>query len=355
MSSKLRPLYDKLYTTIDVKLVALQANRDGKKRAKKIPMKEGFDRDFRKKVVPYWKKFGVRPKKHWFRIYCEKRESVDPRFIPDDIWFSRVVPHYNHILFSQALQDKCLHQWFVPDVRRPETVVKNISGLFYDDMLNLIDEEEAIRRCMACERYIVKPSVGSGRGADIHFYNGSSLSEQETKQMFAKYKNKNFIVQKPVRQHKVLSDIYDKSLNTIRVVTFVHKGEAHVLSVIVRMGAGGSEIDNFSKGGYACKVHMDGNLDTYAVDRKANWVTKHPGGAVFAEIKLPRFDHFIEVVKTAAKKVPHFSILGWDFAIDEDGEPVFIEYNVIPDQNQKTWGPTFGDMTDEILEEVFKK
>lgn len=356
MSSKLRPLYDKLYMAIDVWLVGHNANRDGKKRAKKIQKKTNFSKDFREKVVPYWKKFGVKPKKFWYRIYWGKDEPADPRYIPNDIWFRRIIPHYNHLLFAQALQDKCLHNLLLPGVRRPETVVKNISGLFYDDALHLMDEEEAIRRCMACERYIVKPSVGSGEGADVNFYNGSCLSEEETKQMFARYKNRNFIVQEPVRQHKVLADIYDKSLNTIRVVTFVHKGEVHVLSAIIRMGAGGCEVDNLSKGGYACRIKEDGSLESYAFDRNVNWIEKHPSGAVFAEIKIPRFDHFLEVVKTAAKKTPHFAILGWDFAIDEEGEPVFIEYNVIPGQSfQMGSGPTFGEMTDEVLDEVFGK
>ena len=36
-------------------------------------------------------------------------------------------------------------------------------------------------------------------------------------------------------------------------------------------------------------------------------------------------------------------------------EPVFIEYNVCPGSNQITCGPTFGDLTERVLEEVFVK
>ena len=50
---------------------------------------------------------------------------------------------------------------------------------------------------------------------------------------------------------------------------------------------------------------------------------------------------------------PLVRIVGWDIAVDEEGDPVFIEFNCNPGQNQMTYGPTFGDYTDEVLEEVF--
>ena len=51
--------------------------------------------------------------------------------------------------------------------------------------------------------------------------------------------------------------------------------------------------------------------------------------------------------------LPYFDLIGWDFAVDEDGEPVFIEFNVMPEQNQISCGPSFGKLTDEVLAAVF--
>ena len=353
MSSKFRPLYDKLYMSIDTWLLAFQANRSGHTRGKKLPKNPVLDREYRSAVVPYWKPFGIKPKKHWYRIYCDRSEHIAPEYIPDDIWFHKIIPHFNTLLFAQALQDKNQHGLLVPGIKRPKTVVKNIAGVFYDDDYNLLTEDEAVARCLNAGRFLFKPAVGSGKGHDIRFYNGSDLDTATVKGLFAKYGNRNFMVQEKMKQHRDMAKIYEKSLNTIRIVTFLYHNEVHILSIILRAGSGGSEIDNVSQGGYACKVNMDGTLDPLAVNRRGEWVPKHPSGTVFAEVKIPGFDKLLRTVKDAAAKIAHFKILGWDFAIDEDGEPVFIEYNVIPGQNQKTWGPTFGAMTREVLEDVF--
>ena len=353
MSSKFRPLYDKLYMGIDTWLLARQANKDGRARAKKLPKNPILDREYRSVVLPYWKPFGIKPKKHWYRINCDRAEHIAPEYIPDDIWFHKILPHFNTLLFAQALQDKNQHGLLVPGVKRPKTIVKNIAGVFYDDDYRLLTEEEAVARCLSAGRFLVKPAVGSGKGHNIRFYNGSELNAEAVKALFAQYGNRNFIVQEKMKQHKDMAAIYTNSLNTIRIVTFLYRNEVHILSIILRMGSGGSEIDNVSQGGYACKVNLNGRLDPLAVNRKGQWVDRHPDGTIFAEVEVPCFDKLIRTVKEAASKIAHFKILGWDFAIDEDGDPVFIEYNVIPGQNQKTWGPTFGPMTKDVLQDVF--
>ncbi len=353
MSSKLRPLYDRIYMGIDTCLLAFEANNDGRARAKKLKKNPSLDKEYRSVVLPYWKAFGIKPKKHWFRIYCDRAEHIAPEYIPDDIWFHKIIPHFNTLLFAQALQDKNQHGLLVPGVKRPKTIVKNIAGVFYDDDYTLLTEDEAVSRCLNAGRFLVKPAVGSGKGHDIRFYNGSDLDAAAVKALFAKYGNRNFMIQEKMKQHKEMARLHEKSLNTIRIVTFLYKNEVHILSMILRVGSGGSEIDNVSQGGYACKVNMDGSLDPLAVNRRGQWVDRHSDGTVFAEVKIPCFDKLIHTVKDAAAKIAHFKILGWDFAIDEEGDPVFIEYNVIPGQNQKTWGPTFGSMSKEVLNDVF--
>ena len=354
MPSKLRPLYDKLYMGIDTFIVAINENKSGKQRAKSIEKIEDFDAQYKDIVLPYWKKYGVKPKKYWVRVYSQNQEKLDPRYIPNDIWVNKIIPHFNNLLFSQAYQDKCLNNVFVPDINHPGTIVKNVNGVFYDDELNLLSKEEAIKRCLEANRVVIKPSVGSGRGNGIEFFNGYDLKVEDAEKLFSNYKM-NYIVQEKAKQHEVLNSLCSESLNTIRIVTFLYENEVRILSVILRFGAGDSELDNVSKGGYAIKVNLDGRLDKYAVNRKAEWISSLPNGIVFEDVVIPNFERIINTVKKASEKLGHFKILGWDISVDENAEPIFVEYNVIPDQNQKTWGPTFGDMTERILEEVFNK
>ena len=91
------------------------------------------------------------------------------------------------------------------------------------------------------------------------------------------------------------------------------------------------------------------------VNRKAEWVTENQHGIRFADVIVPSYDKIIAMIKEQHLKLAHFKLIGWDFSVNVKGEPVFIENNVCPGSNQITCGPTFGDLTERVLEEVFVK
>lgn len=354
--SKLRELYDKLYVGLDTLFLAHQTAAYTRRCARVAHPKPDFDRDFREKVLPYWRQFHApRPKKFWYKTYGPSTEPVDPRYVPYNIWVRYILPHFNTLSFAQALQDKNMHSLFVPNMRRPETVVKNIAGVFYDDALNLLSQEEAVRRCKNTGRILAKPSVGSGGGANIRFYDSAALTDEEIDGIFRQYK-RNFIIQKKQEQHEALARLGAGSLNTCRINTFFYKGEVHILSAILRVGVSSSEVDNISQGGYQCEIRPGGHLAeqgfTHINDRWEH-PDAYPNGIRFRDVTVPGFDRAVEVVSAHARKMGHFKIIGWDIAIDPDSEPVLVEYNVIPGQDQESNGPTFGELTDEVLEEVF--
>lgn len=312
------------------------------------------DKYYNSLVVPFWKKFGFKPKKYWYRLFEMKEGSADPRYIPDDVWFGKIIPKFCNIQFLLPYEDKCMYQLHFPDLKRPETVVKRMNGIFYDDVLNIISEEDAINACLTAEDLIFKPSIGSGKGRRIQVYSNGIDNVEKIKGIIGEL-GENFIAQRLVRQHEVLEAIHSNSLNTVRVLSMFYKGEVYILSAILRMGVGKSQIDNVSAGGLQCGINEDGSLQKYAYNVKREKYESHPDGVVFNDVTLPEYSKVIDAVKMEHKKLPYFQIIGWDFAIDKDGEPVFIEFNVCPWQNQLTCGPTFGDMTEEVLEYVFVK
>ncbi len=354
---KMRVLYDKLYVSIDSMYTAHQKSRDAKKKARTSDPKENFERDYREKVIPYWKQFKApRPKKYWYKTYGPSTEPVDPRYVPYDIYIFHILPHFNALAFAIPMQDKCLHKIFVPDMHRPETVVKNIAGVFYDDQIEHISQEEAVRRCLQADsRLIVKPSIGSGGGDSIRFYDSADCSEADILEMFRSY-GQNYIVQKKMEQHAILASLNPNSINTIRIITLLFKEEVHVLCAIVRVGGPSNEVDNVSQGGYQCTILPNGHLDGYAITKKdGKWVNTEQThtGVYFRDIAVPSYDRVVEAVKRSAMKMAHFKYIGWDIAVDPDGTPTLIEYNVVPSQSQGTCGPCFGDLTEAVLEEVF--
>lgn len=356
--SKLRDRYDDMYVSFALWFAANQHIREFSKLEKQARTIDDFNKKYNEIVIPYWKQFNVRPQKKWYRVYWDANKSESPRFIPNDLWLTKILPYFNTVLYSRgALQDKCLHNIYLPEIRRPDTICKNVAGIFYDDDLKCIDEIEAIHRIKHCDDIIIKPSVGTSQGYGISFLDGTSMSEEDIIKVLKDY-NRNYIVQRVLKQHKTMAMLNKSSLNTVRIISFFYKGKIHYLSAILRVGGNTSRVDNVSQGGYQCTIKPNGTLDSVAYAYRngiAQMVERTEEGIAFGGIEIPAYAEIVKLIEHHAPKIGHFKILGWDFAIDEDGNPVFIEYNTLPGQNQMTCGPTFGSLTDEVLYDVFRK
>lgn len=355
MRSGIRKKFDTFYGKTETQYRVWKTRSDAKKIYKSLgPVTEQLHQEYINDVLPYWKSFNMKPAKYWFRLCSKDGIHTDKRYIPDDLWWGTIQPYYGNMFFRRAYEDKCMHNVLFPELQRPRTIVKNMAGQYYSDDMKLLTPSEAFKLCKEEKAFIIKPSFDSGEGRLIQFYDAKKNSTEDIKKMLLSLKN-NFIVQEIVPQHTILSSIHESSLNTIRVLSFFFEGEIHILSCILRMGAGAQRVDNVSAGGLQCGLDMHGNCFAEACTKNRRWITKHPGGTVFADIQIPAFEKIIELVKREHCKLPHFRLIGWDFSVNVDEEPVFIEYNVCPGPNQMTCGPTFGKLTDRVLEDVLIK
>lgn len=283
-----------------------------------------------------------------------KTEAFDVRYITDDIYYCFIDPFYNDVASAKSLDDKNYYDLLFPDVAQPETIGRKISGRFYDSTYNPIDASELIEKCQLHNGIIVKPAVDSEGGHGISLLDDSDSVDTYKHVLDA---CDNLIVQKLVRQHTTLSLVHEKSINTIRIITFAHSDTVHSLSTILRFGIGESKVDNASSGGWFCGIDEKGNLKQYAYDVAGHSYETSPDGFRF-------FGHHIEGVDlcqvTAKRLAGRISrtckLASWDFAVSEQGSPIFIEVNMSYGQldfHQMTNGPLFKDMTQEVMSEVF--
>ena len=125
------------------------------------------------------------------------------------------------------------------------------------------------------------------------------------------------------------------------------------------MGVDGSRVDNTPYSSMFCGINKDGTLKEYAYNMNGYRFDKHPNGTVFSEVKIPDFNSCIAFVKNLAPRFIRFSKLtSWDIAVGEDGLPILIEVNLNYgqlDYHQYTNGPIFGNLTEELIKEVFEK
>ncbi len=314
----------------------------------------GSLRLFRSQVLPFWRRYGIKPNKMWYDLYCYKDGAYDPRYIPEELYWQRIYPAMNNPGFRQAYTDKCFYHQLFPHLKQPRTILRNSNRCFYDGSGKMINLTCAKSILKSEKRFVIKPAIHSGEGADIYFYDQKTNHKSDIPFLMRAY-GFNYIVQEVASQHKVLASIHPKSLNTIRVISFLFQGKVHISSAILRMGVNGSRLDNISAGGLACPIQPNGRLEAKAMNAQSQWMTRHPGGTVFSEIKIPSYEKVLTAIRRTHPHIPHFRIIGWDFSIDEDGDPLFIEYNGAPGMNQVSCGPLFGDLTETVLNTIFLK
>lgn len=216
-----------------------------------------------------------------------------------------------------------------------------------DDALAILSKEREV---------IVKPSLETGSGRGVYFWDTSA--DQESIDDFLKGKDwKDYIVQKVIKQHQELDKVHAGSVNTLRIVSLLMPEGVYILSSNLRMGVDKSRIDNVSAGGISCGIDENGKLKKYAsYAYSGDRMERHPQGLVFEGFEVPAYHKAVEMVKRAAPTIPNFRLVSWDIAIDQNGDPLLIEANMrkgMINLNQFNNGPLFGELTDRVLEEVF--
>lgn len=177
---------------------------------------------------------------------------------------------------------------------------------------------------------------------DGKFYkNESEISSSELEKLIH---DSDYIFQEMVVQHPRMSELYSKSVNTMRMVTVrsLKDGKIHLMPSILRVGAHGSFVDNTSQGGLAVGFNLEtGQLNRYGFHKPQFGLRTeiHPDSKIrLSEFKIP-------FIKEAEEKAMYFHSMlkdihsiGWDIAIGKNGS-IFIEGN----DNWEINGPQVGN------------
>lgn len=113
-------------------------------------------------------------------------------------------------------------------------------------------------------------------------------------------------------------------------------------------------LDNAHAGGMFIAVDDDGHLHENAMTEFNIQFAKHPDtGVVYKDVKLDLVPKVIAAAHRMHGSAPQLGVVNWDFTLDEDGEPVLIEANIM---GGSVWLPqmahgvgAFGDKTEEVL------
>lgn len=277
------------------------------------------------------------------------------KYMPDSFYRTFIDDYFTNPQDSRPCDNKNIYDLYFHDISRPKTLFRKIRSLYLDANYSEIPLKEVLRIAKDQPEIICKKASYTAGGMDILIWNSSK--DDETKLMEFLKSTEFVICQEMLRQHSELSRLNPTSVNTLRIYTLLFQGEVHVLSSIVRMGVNGSRLDNASQGGLVCGIKPNGQLKDVAWNVFGDRYEIHPGGAVFSSITIPNYQDCINLVRSLAKRMSAISrLISWDLAINDEGYPVLIECNLSftgTESLQIPNGPLLGDVTADVLKEVF--
>ena len=237
----------------------------------------------------------------------------------------------------------------------PRTLLKRIKGSYYRPTQERSHTPQSLESTLALlkdyDRVLIKPTEmhATGLGSGIQIIEPATMSQPALIALLESYTS-DIAIQEVIAQHSFLESLQPNSVNTFRIVTLLYGGEAQILSAVLYIGSGGVA----SNDGEFYKVGIDesGVARGFIVQGKGKQASSLPSGARVCGVQISHFDKVVAMAKSMHLVLPHFGIIGWDFTIDENGEPVMIELNLdcpTCESLQFCNTPLFGDFTDTIL------
>lgn len=235
---------------------------------------------------------------HWVRLAIDASLNQDKyAFIVGDklTTYERLRPYFKRLLIPLRNAD---------DVYGAEEVLKSRSWV------------------------IVKPRWGH-EGIGIEFIDCSKLDACR-EALLKKVALDEYVLEDLIVQHPVMSQVYPKSVNTIRVVTVLKDDKVNLIRAAVRFGYN-TECDNLFQGGLAAPVDLQtGEIYKPAISKivATDLFEKHPiTGQVLVGLIIPYWDEVVNLVIEMARRLPELRSVGWDIAITAEG-PVLVEANI---------------------------
>ena len=227
----------------------------------------------------------------------------------------------NKVICSEMLQGY---------IRIPQNYFIKNRGVFHDFATGPA-EKGAIYSCLKEEgRLFMKPfALGKGNGIHLLEYSDEKVSidgMRVSKENFFEFleKNQDYIICEYMKQHRYAEEIYDRTVNTIRLIT-LRDTETHRFKIFFEVQRIGRRetipVDNGSKGGLIAKIDLDtGILSEARCLHDLNEYVVHPdSGNAIKGVKVPRWEQVQEEILDVCRKIPYMDFIAWDLLVIEDG------------------------------------
>ena len=279
-----------------------------------------------------WTRYGTLRYFQWFLMYALVSGKVERGFVPDSYYGDVLVPRFKgaykgigdmKILQRKFFKKGCLDIAYI------------CNGSLYDRDYVEISVEEFNSKYGESQHIFKRERGFQSRGIRL----GSKLNKWDL--------NIDGVIQPYIKQHEDLNVIMPDSVATIRVTTFCDNNKVKILSAYCRFGRSNEE---YIKGSTLLKapINKDGILGSL-YDKYFLKSGVHPDSKEQVEgIVIPNYKNILILAKENHLEVPFIKMVGWDFAIDEYGEIILLEWNTGHSDikfSEIVHGPIFSNVT----------
>jgi hypothetical protein len=279
-------------------------------------------------------------------LYDFKHNDPNEYLSEFDWYKSRYINEpFSFILNNKVVCADLLKQY----IHVPRTYVMKINGrlssysekeIVYENIIQLLRYETVL---------FLKPiNAGKGKGVYMLSYKNRALyvdddEVSEEKLISFLKKQDDWFISEYVRQSDYLNRLYDKTTNTIRLITMKDpKTEKFkVFFAVQRIGTSKTiPVDNGSKGGLVAKIDLEtGELSEARSIQSLEVHENHPDtGTPIKGVKIPNWTGIKEQMLGVANKFPYLNFIAWDVLLTEHGVTI-IEANTSSGVNIiQIWG-----------------
>lgn len=240
---------------------------------------------------------------------------------------------FSYMLNNKLICNEILQQY----IRVPEIYLIKINGTLKAKKVGMLSCEDAVEILKTHKNLFLKV-FGAGKGLDVNqftysdnriYINGIEKTPTEYKALLES--KDNWFICEGIEQHPYADSIYDKTLNTMRIITIrnIDDGNMKVTFAVQRIGIEASiPVDNGSRGGLAAKIDLQSGTLSHArsMQNKKIYRTHPDSGNPIEGVVIPDWPAIEKKITELADLFPYLNLIAWDVLLTGDG-PCIIEAN----------------------------
>ena len=284
----------------------------------------------------------------WLKVYAAFRKEFKDGWIPNEYFGHVVAPQingtYGSIAQAKALSSKLLGTSKLPDM------AYYVNGLFYYSNWEPMLEEDVEKHIFSDSSKVVYKTDSSCQGKGVFIISKKNFNIGEIR------KKGNGVFQKFIIQHEFFEGLVPNSVANLRITSVIEdSGRASCRASFLKIAQSGKDTHVKS----ASDIIIPVEVSTGELNDKGylpNWhpvEERHPDtNTLFAGRPIPNFNECVEFITKTHQENPFSRVVGWDIAIDKDGEIQVMEWNGrFPGVkfSEATKGPCFADLGWEKL------